>query len=224
MGRLPFRTIAFDLDGTIVDTAPDLADALNTALVSLGRPRVELSAVRTMIGHGTLPLLRKGLEATGGVDQALIDAGYPVLMQFYADHICDKSTPYPGVEAAWDDLAAQGIALAVCTNKPASLTHRLIETLGWQGRFAAIVAGDTLPESKPHPAPLHLAVKRAGGGSAAFVGDSIVDIETAKAAGVPSVAVSFGFADRPAPELGADAVIDHFSELVPTLARLASAP
>jgi phosphoglycolate phosphatase len=224
MDRVNFTTVAFDLDGTIVDSAPDLADALNAALGSLGRAPVALSAVRTMIGHGTLPLLLKGLEATGGIDQAMIDAGYPVLMQFYADHICDKSMPYPGVEAAFYDLAAQGIMLAVCTNKPGSLTHRLIETLGWRHRFSAIVAGDTLPQNKPDPAPLRLAIEQAGGGRAAFVGDSVVDIETAKAAGVPNIAVSFGCADRPPHELGADEVIDHFSELVPTLARLSVAP
>jgi phosphoglycolate phosphatase len=224
MDRVNFKTVAFDLDGTIVDTAPDLADALNVALVSIGRSPVALSAVRTMIGHGTLPLLRQGLQATGGIDQTLIDPGFRVLMQFYTEHICDKSMPYPGVEAAFDELAAQGVTLAVCTNKPESLTHRLIETLGWRHRFAAIVAGDTLPQNKPDPAPLRLALQQAGGGRAAFVGDSIVDIEAAKAAGVPNVAVSFGFADRPPHELGADAVIDHFSELVPTLSRLSSAP
>jgi phosphoglycolate phosphatase len=224
MNRVNFTIVAFDLDGTIVDTAPDLADALNAALASLGRAPLALSAVRTMIGYGTLPLLRKGLEATGGVDEALIDAGYAVLMEFYTDHICDKSTPYAGVEAAFNDLAAMGIALALCTNKPRSLTHRLIGALGWQHRFAAIVAGDTLLKNKPDPAPLRLAIQQAGGGRAAFVGDSIVDIQTAKAAGLPNVAVSFGFADRPARKLGADAVIDHYSELVPTLARLSSAP
>lgn len=224
MDQLPYKTVVFDLDGTIADTAPDLAKALNAALVSLGREPVDLSAVRSMIGHGTLALLRNGLEATGGVDQGLIDAGYPVLMRHYADHICDGTTAYPGVEAAWDDLADRGIALALCTNKPAALTDHLVEAMGWQGRFAAVVAGDTLAVSKPDPAPLHLAIERAGGGPAAFVGDSIVDIETAKAAGVPCIAVSFGFADRPARELGADAVIDAYSELVLTLAGLRSAP
>jgi phosphoglycolate phosphatase len=131
--------------------------------------------------------------------------------------------PYPGVEQAWDELVAQGVRLALCTNKPAALTHKLLAALGWQARFAAIVGGDTLAVSKPDPAPLHLAIAEAGGGPAAFVGDSIVDIQTAKAAGVPAIAVSFGFADRPAHELGADAVIDSYAALVPALAGLARA-
>jgi phosphoglycolate phosphatase len=224
MLQIPFKTIVFDLDGTIVDTAPDLAAALNTALISLARKPLALSAVRSMIGHGTLALLTKGLEATGGVDQDVIDAGHPVLMRFYEAHICDMTKPFPSIKAAFDDLSALGIALAICTNKPASLTNQLIEALGWQHRFAAIVAGDTLAVSKPDPAPLHLAIERAGGGPAAFVGDSIVDVETAKAAGVRCIAVSFGFADRPVHALGADAVIDSFSELMPALADLSSAP
>jgi phosphoglycolate phosphatase len=223
MQTLPFKTIVFDLDGTVADTAPDLAAALNVALKALGRAHIPLSSVRTMIGHGTLALLRKGLESTGGVDQDLIAAGYPVLMGFYADNICVMTTPYPGVEAAFDDLATRGVALALCTNKSASLTIQLIKALGWEDRFAAIVAGDTLAASKPDPAPLHLAIEQAGGGPAAFVGDSIVDIQTAKAAGIPSIAVSFGFADRPANELGADAVIDSYSELLLTLFELSSA-
>ncbi len=215
-----FKTVVFDLDGTIADTAPDLAVALNAALQSLGRAPLPLAKVRTMIGHGTRALLRNGLAATGGVDDQLMDSSYPVLLKCYEDHICDMTLPYPGVEAAWDNLVEQGIALALCTNKPAALTNRLIAALGWQQRFAAVVAGDTLAVSKPDPAPLHLAIERAGGGPAAFVGDSIVDIQTAKAAGVPSIAVSFGFADRPARELGADAVIDMYAELSDALPRL----
>ena len=120
-------------------------------------------------------------------------------------------------------LDEQGIAIALCTNKPTELTMRLIEALGWQHRFAAVVAGDTLAVSKPDPAPLHLAIERAGGGTAAFVGDSIVDVQTAKAAGMPVLAVSFGFADRPANDLGADAVIDSFAELDQALAGLVPA-
>ncbi len=224
MSSLPFKTIVFDLDGTIADTAPDLAAALNAALQSLGREPLPLAAVRGMIGHGTRALLQNGLAATGDVSDALIATSYPVLLDFYAAHICDLTKPYPGVEAALDDIVANGIALALCTNKPALLTNRLIEALGWQDRFAAIVAGDTLEVSKPDPAPLHLAIARSGGGAAAFVGDSIVDIQTAKAAGVPCIAVSFGFADRPAGELGADRVIDSFSELWNALVAVGSGP
>lgn len=215
-----FRTVAFDLDGTIADTAPDLASALNVALESLGRSQVDLATVRSLIGHGTLAMLRKGLAVTGGCDEALVEAGYPVLMRHYAAHICDLTRPYPGVEAAFDDLAERGTSLALCTNKPSALALGVVEALGWSRRFAALVGGDTLMVSKPDPAPLHLAIERAGGGPAAFVGDSSVDIATARAAGVPCVAVSFGFADKPPHELGADRVIDAYSELAGALASL----
>lgn len=220
MPALRFRTVAFDLDGTIADTAPDLASALNAALVPLGRDPVDLETVRSLIGHGTLAMLRKGLTVTGGCDDALLEAGYPVLMRHYEAHICDLTRPYPGVEDAFDALTEQGVSLALCTNKPSALTHRLVEALGWSSRFAAIVGGDTLPVCKPDPAPLHLAIERAGGGPAAIVGNSSVDIATAKAAGVPSIAVSFGFADKPPRELGADRVIDAYAELLGALASL----
>ena len=220
MATFRFRTIAFDLDGTIADTAPDLMAALNHALAAAGRTTLQLDQIRSMIGHGTRALLRNGLAATGAVDETLIDAHYPTLMAFYEAHICDLTRPYPGVEAAFDALAAADVKLAVCTNKPERMTRLLIQALGWRDRFAAIVGGDTLPQCKPNPAPLRLAVERAGGGPAAFVGDSIVDVRTARAAAIPCVVVSFGFADRPAEALGADGVIHSFDELMPTLGRL----
>lgn len=224
MPSAPFKTLAFDLDGTIADTSPDLAHALNAALASLGRRPVDLGTVRSLIGHGTRAMLRKGLAVTGGCDETLVDAGYPVLMRHYEEHICDLTRPYPGVETAFDVLAGQGVALALCTNKPSALTRRLIEALGWSNRFAAVIAGDTLAVCKPDPAPLHLAIQRAGGAPAAFVGDSSVDIATARAAGVPSIAVSFGFADAPPHAMGADRVIDSYSELFGALASLALNP
>ena len=141
-------------------------------------------------------------------------------MDYYEAHICDETQPYSGVEAAFDALAAQGVRLAVCTKKSERVSRLLIDKLGWSTRFAAIVGGGTLPVSKPDPAPLRLAIEQAGGGDAAFVGVSIIDIQTANAAGLPNVAVSFGFADRPAVGLGADRVIDHFDELLAALATL----
>ena len=220
MTGFPFRTVAFDLDGTVADTSPDLAAALNHTLAEMDRPLLPLDRVLPMIGHGTRALLRAGLAATGGVDDGLVEHGYPVLMRFYSDHICDLTRPYPGLEAAMAELADRGVALAICTNKPEALTRLLIDALGWQSRFAAVVGGDTLPVAKPDAAPLHHAIERAGGGPAAFVGDSIVDMQTARAAGVPGVAVSFGFADRPVEQLGATAIIDSYDDLIGALEGL----
>lgn len=223
MADFPFDVIAFDLDGTLADTAPDLAAALNHTLAELGRPTVDPESVRHLVGHGAKPLLRKGLAATGEADETLIERGFPIYLDFYAANICVGTTRYPALDDAMDALAARGVKLAICTNKPERLTHLLVDALGWTGRFAAIVGADTLPVKKPDPLPLLEAIARAGGGRAAFVGDSITDADTAKAAGVPFVAVSFGFSDRPIEQLGADAVIDSYAELVGVLEHLQSA-
>lgn len=220
MRGFPFRTVAFDLDGTLADTAPDLTAALNHALVELGRTPVPEDSVRHMVGHGARALLTKGLAATGIMTPDLVEQGFPIFLDHYTAHIADRTRPFPGVEAALDDLARRGVALAVCTNKLEGLAHELIDALGWHDRFAAIVGGDTLPVRKPDPAPLFAAIDRAGGGPAAFVGDSITDTDTARAAAIPCVAVSFGFSDRPPDQLGATVLIDHFDDLVPALSRL----
>ena len=217
---IPFRTLVFDLDGTLADTAPDLTAALNHALGELGRPPVPAQDVRHMVGHGARALLQKGLAATGAVSEALIEQGFPIFLAHYEAHIADLTRPFPGVEQALAALEADGVTLAICTNKLESLTHRFIASIGWEGRFAAIVGGDTLSVRKPDPAPLLEAIARAGGGPAAFVGDSITDTDTARAAAIPCVALSFGFADRPADQLGADRVIDHWDELISALATL----
>jgi phosphoglycolate phosphatase len=220
MPAFPFDVVAFDLDGTLADTAPDLAAALNHALGVLDRPGVPAEDVRHLVGHGARALLRKGLAISGSSDEALVEQGFPHFIDFYAANICNGTTRYPGVEPVLDDLKARGVRTAICTNKPEGLTHLLLETLGWARRFDAVVGGDTFPVRKPDPAPLHEAIARAGGGRAVFVGDSITDADTARAASIPFVAVSFGFSDRPVSELGADAVIDTYAELVPTLEAL----
>lgn len=222
MNNLP-ATVVFDLDGTLVDTAPDLCAALNHALGVLGRPGVPAADVRHMVGHGARKLLEKGLAASGDATPALVEAGVPPFLAYYADHVADGSRPYPGVEAALAALAAAGCGLAICTNKPQALAAALVTALGWDGRFAAVIGFDAVPRPKPDPGHLFAAIAAAGGEPATtvFVGDSITDTATARAAGVPVVAVSFGFSDRPAAELGADLVIDDYAELLPALRRLA---
>ncbi|HEX8579011.1 MAG TPA: phosphoglycolate phosphatase [Allosphingosinicella sp.] len=222
MNPLPFRTIAFDLDGTLADTSPDIAAGVNRVLGVFGRPAIPADVIRGLIGDGAKSLLRKALSVGGEAPDAMVDEAYPLYLDFYAADICRGTRPYPGVEAALDALTAQGVALALCTNKPERLTALLVEALGWEGRFASSVSGDSLPTRKPEPAMLHEAIARGGGGPAAYVGDSMVDAETARAAGVPFVAVSFGFSDRPASTFGADAVIDHFDALPDALAHLAA--
>ena len=235
MPTFPFNVVAFDLDGTLADTASDLSAALNHVLERLGRSSIDPELVRHLVGHGARSLLRKGLAATGETSEEFLDGpvprtdpeieklveqGLPIYLEYYGDHICVGTTLYPALEEALDALAARGASLAICTNKGEQLSRRLVEALGWNGRFASIVGADTLPVRKPDPRPLHEAIARAGGGRAVFIGDSITDADTARAAGVPFVAVSFGFSDRPARELGADAVIDSYADLVAVLERL----
>lgn len=221
MTRLP-ATVVFDLDGTLVDTAPDLCAAMNHALRQLGRPVVPAEIARDMAGQGARKLIEKGLKVSGDAPPELVEAGLPHFLSFYADHIADESRIFPGVEAALDTLAAAGCRLAICTNKPVALSNALIAALGWDGRFVANLGFDSVPSPKPDPAHLFATIAAAGGDPAttAYVGDSITDTLTARAAGVPVVAVSFGFSDRPVIELGADVIIDHYDELVPALGRL----
>jgi len=220
MTRIDFDVVAFDLDGTLADTAPDLTASLNHTLRTLGRDPIPEARVRHLVGHGARALIRRGLTETGTAAEELVEEGFPIFIDYYADHICEGTRPYDGVEEALDVLAARGVALAICTNKPEALTFALLEALGWTDRFRGIVGADTLPVRKPDPAPLREAIARAGGGPAAFVGDSITDADTARAAAIPLIAVSFGFSDRPVEALGADAVIDHYRELLPALERL----
>lgn len=221
MTDFPFDVVAFDLDGTLADTAPDLTAALNHALAEMGRPPIAAEAVRHMVGHGARAMLQKGLGATGEVNESLIEHGFPIFLDYYTAHIADGTRPFEGLETALDTLAARGVKLAVCTNKLEALGRQVIAALGWNDRFVAIIGGDTLPVRKPDPAPLLEAIARAGGGRAAFVGDSITDTDTARAARIPCVAVTFGFSDRPADQLGADVLIDHFDALIPALESLA---
>lgn len=218
----PFSTVAFDLDGTIADTAPDLAASLNHALIALGREPIAPASVRPLIGHGARALIRRGLDARGGGSEALADEALRYFLEHYRDNICIGTRVYPGLETCLDELAGEGIALAVCTNKPEELARSLLRALGLATRLRSVVGGNTLHARKPDPAPLRLAIARAGGGPAVLVGDSIIDTETAHAASIPFIAVSFGFADRSMMDLGADAVIDSFGELPDALRTLTS--
>ena len=222
-------TIVFDLDGTLVDSAPDLTAALNVALADAGRPAIDPATVRHLVGHGARALIERGLTLTGGGGEAEVARALPVFLDYYAAHVADGTRPYPGATSVLDALAAHGCRLAICTNKPVALSRALIAKLGWGERFVANLGGDSLPVRKPDPAHLLATIAAAGGdpADAVLVGDTAVDVAAARAAGVPVVVVAFGFADRPATELGADAVIRDFAELItvltaPRLARMSA--
>jgi len=218
------RTILFDLDGTLVDTAPDLAGAMNHVLAGLGRPPVPVDHVRHLVGHGARALIARGLAITGEARPDLVEGAMPLFLQYYAAHIADASQPFAGVEAALDALAAAGCQLAICTNKPTALAVALIDALGWRARFAAIVGFDSAPRPKPDAAHVlaTLAACSADVSGAVFVGDSATDVGGARNAGLPILLVSFGYTDTPAADLGGDVVIDHFDQLLPALAGLAA--
>ena len=218
----PFDIVGFDLDGTLLDTSGDLAAAVNHALASIGRAPLTVAQVKPMIGGGARHMLAQGMAATGGCDEATLDVLHRRLLDHYEAHIADLTQPYPGALAALDALAAQGVRLALVTNKLEGLARKLLDALDLTPRFACIIGGDTMGpgNAKPSPKPIYEMLARCGGGTAAFVGDSIFDIEAGRTAGLPTIACSFGFLMQPVEELGADAIIDGYDALLPTLARL----
>ena len=232
--RSGFEAVVFDLDGTLVDTAPDLHAHLNELLAELGRAPVGLESVRPMIGDGARVLIQRALTATGGPpnDTALDDLVTRFVARYTADPLRGGAV-FPGAVEALEALAARGVGLGVCTNKPQRPTERLLELLGVAHHFGrgAVIGGDALPVRKPDGGHLRAVLERlgvvaegrGGGRRAAMVGDSRNDVLTARAVGVPCVVVTFGYTTVPPGELGADAVIDRFGELLPALDRLSPA-
>jgi phosphoglycolate phosphatase len=219
-------TIVFDLDGTLVDTAPDLVATLNLILASHDVPAIAFDDARAMIGAGVKPLLQRALVSQGlHLPPAQIDLIYEEYLQLYAAHIADRSRPFPGVIGALDTLTARGCRLAVCTNKLEWLSVRLLQAIGLASRFAAICGQDTFAMRKPDPEMLRLTILRAGGDAAhaVMVGDSMTDVATARAAAVPVVAVDFGYSETPADKLGADRLISHFDALPAAVRELVPA-
>jgi len=210
------RTVVFDLDGTLVDTAPDLINALNFVLDREGLPPVPLHAARTMIGAGARRLIERGLELDGRAASTQdIDRLTSDFIDYYAAHIADASRPFEGLESALDDLSAHGYRFAVCTNKLEWLSKLLLDQLGLSLRFSAICGADTFGVSKPDPAILRQTVARAGGqlSSAIMVGDAGPDIGVARRAGIPVIGVEFGYTEIPIADLKPDRVIGHMREL-----------
>jgi phosphoglycolate phosphatase len=210
------RIVVFDLDGTLVDTAPDLINALNFILDREGLPPVPLHAARNMIGAGARKLIERGLELEGRAmsmeDVTRLTSDF---IDYYAAHIADASRPFEGLESALDDLSGRGYRFAVCTNKLEWLSKLLLDRLGLSSRFAAICGADTFGVSKPDPAILRQTVARAGGqlASAIMVGDAGPDIGVARRAGIPVIGVEFGYTDVPIADLKPDRLIGHMRDL-----------
>lgn len=214
MGTAP--TLIFDLDGTLADTAADLCETMNVVLQRHGRARVPEAEVRGLVGGGARLLMDRGFRATGEpASDALLDQLFEEFIGYYSDHIADHTTLFPGLLDQLERLSASGALLAVCTNKVEALSHQLLDRLDIARFFPVVIGGDTLPVKKPRPDPLWECVTRLGGdrASAVMIGDSETDTGAAIAAGMPSVAVSFGYRRVSLDELGAAHIIDHFDQL-----------
>ncbi len=223
MTAFPFDIVGFDLDGTLVDSNRDLAPALNHALSVIGRRQVAPESVRNFVGGGTRAMLTRALEHTGGpLEEADFEAALGTLLEYYEAHIADHTVPYPGCLEALDALRDRGCRLAVITNKLEVFSRKLLDALELTDRFELILGGDTLGPGRAKPAPdmIDTAVLMLGGGRFAMVGDSSFDVRAARNARVPVVALSFGYNDLPAAELGADVVVDHYDGLIAALERL----
>jgi phosphoglycolate phosphatase len=218
------RTIAFDLDGTLVDTAPDLISTLNLVLAGEDLPPVAYDDARRMIGGGAYRMIERALTSEGrSVAKAELDRMFAIFIDHYRAHIADRSRPFPHVEGVLRRLAGEGNRLAVCTNKLEWLSVRLLDALNLSRYFAAICGPDTFGVQKPDPQMLQLTIRRAGGDvqRAIMIGDSLIDVRTARAANVPVIAVDFGYSEVAPAALDADHLIKSFAELPDAIATLA---
>ncbi len=222
MKRFPFDVVAFDLDGTLLDTAPDLTAAVNYMLAQSGRNELTQNEVIKMIGGGMRLLMERTLAATGPANPALVADALPIFLAHYEAHLTDQTRPYAGAGEALALLRSFGAKLTICTNKPERLTRKLLSFFGWTNLFAAVVGGDTLAVHKPDPTVLLEAIRLAGGVRGVLVGDSITDVETAKAAKVPSLIMTFGYRDPSVELLGAARLLTGYDQLLPALLELGS--
>lgn len=220
-------TVVFDLDGTLVDTSPDLIAALQAVLAGLGLPEADEAAFWPLAGRGARVMIETAIRSHGAAlpDREEMNGLVSEFVAHYRARITHASRPFPGCEAALTALAVRGATLAVCTGKREDLAVQLLTGLKLAQRFKAIVGGDSLPVCKPHPGHVLGAIAAAGGSPlrAVMIGDSAADVDAAKAAGVPVIAVSFGYSDTPVAGLGADLVIAHFDELYGAVETLLSA-
>lgn len=230
MNSIPFSAIGFDLDGTLLDTFRDLGAAVNHALVLGGFDAVSVESSKDLIGGGAKVMLARAVDAQGGLPEDEFKRLYKAMLAYYADHNAVHTEPYPGVREGLAQLARQGVAMAVVTNKFEAFARQILTQLDLIDQFEAVIGGDSMGKgpdgqflAKPHPAPVLAARAALGGGTFAFLGDSSFDVRAAKAAGVPVIAAAYGYCDVPPHELGADGVIDSFGALIPALQKLVPA-
>jgi len=215
------KTLVFDLDGTLVHSAPDLHAALNLALREFGRDDVTLHQVTQMIGDGVALLVERGFDASGGPapDPA---AALALFLEYYERDPSTHTTLYPGVIETLEHLGNAGYRMAVCTNKPLEPARAVLDAYGLSAFFAAVSGGDTFPVRKPSPGHLlgTLAMMDADPAKAVMIGDSPNDVHVALNAAIPAIAVSYGYRRIPAEELGADILINRFDEIPTALQQL----
>ena len=216
-----FPALIFDLDGTLADTSPDLLGATNAVLVARGRPLLDLAHLRHMVGFGARALIAQAMEASGTpVTEDQMPALVEIFLDHYRAHIADGTRLFPDVPETLAALKARGARLGVLTNKPQELTDRLLPLLRLDGLFAAVYGAGRKSYTKPDPRIFHEVVQDCGGAPGVMIGDSITDLNTARAAGAPCILFSYGFTPVPAAELGADLVLDDFAALPEALERL----
>jgi len=219
MTTFPFDIVGFDLDGTLLDTHRDLAEAVNHALALGGFDLVPLDHAKNLIGGGAKVMLAKAIEEQGGLPAEEFQRLYKQMLAFYGQNCAVWTAPFPHAGDVLGDLYARGVCMAVITNKFEGFARDILTRLGLIDCFKAVIGGDTLGKGRAKPAsdPLLEARRRCGGGRMAYVGDSSWDVMAARAAKVPVVVAGYGFNDKPPHELGGDAVIDSLCELVPLL-------
>lgn len=217
--------LVFDLDGTLIDTAPDLVDTLNVIFAREGLTPVPFETARNFIGGGARAMIARGVETEGRVlPPTKLEKMFADFLAHYSEHVADRSRPFPGLVDALDELATAGHRFAVCTNKLERLSLLLLDALALSHRFVAVCGQDTFGIQKPDPEVLRRTIKAAGGDPqrAIMIGDSATDIHTARAAGVPIIAVDFGYSERPVAEFEPDRIISHFTQLPAAIAAIAS--
>jgi len=224
-GLIPARILICDLDGTLVDSAPDLTSAVNDLLAEAARPPLSEAAVRRMVGDGVPKLVERALTASGGLPEAGALADYVArYLGFYESRLTELTRPYPGAVETLSELKSTGWRLAICSNKPEGPSRHILAALGLDNLFEAVAGGDTFAVKKPDPGHVRGVLDALGAApdEAVMLGDSLNDVLAARGAGLPVIAIANGYGPVPAQEIGADALIETFAELPGALARIVS--